>query len=161
MEEWKPIEEDPRYEISNKGNVCNKDGLYLKPYYRKGYLHVKIGTIKNRIERKVHRLVAIAFIDNPNNLPDVNHKDEIKDNNVYTNLEWCTKSYNNTYGSRIAKAKEALFVKVCKYSKDNVFIEEYKSIDEASKINNILACNITNTLKRKQKTAGGFIWKYK
>ena len=108
----------------------------------------------------VHRLVAENFLSNPNNLPCVNHKDENKENNYYTNLEWCSKQYNNTYGTRIEKAKQKLFVKVQKFTLDNTFIEEYNSIDEAGNSSNISPCNISNTLKGKQKTAGGFIWKY-
>lgn len=162
MEEWKRINNYPNYEISNYGNIRNSiTKIKIIPYKRKGYLFIKVSNTIKRQEYRVHRLVGIYFIANPNNYPDINHKDENKENNHFSNLEWCTKQYNNTYGTRIDKAKQKLFIKVQKYSKDNIFIEEYNSIDEAGLLNNILPCNISNVLNGKQKTAKGFIWKYK
>ena len=95
------------YMVSNWGRVKSikfgKERI-LKPVTNSsGYLLV--GLYKNNIEKKysVHRLVAEAFIPNPYNLPQVNHKDENKQNNVVSNLEWCTHEYNNTYGTRIER----------------------------------------------------------
>lgn len=108
---WRDIKGyEGKYQISNFGRVRNvKTGKVLKLYpNEKGYLRIHIG----KKQYRVHRLVAIAFIPNPNNYPDVNHKDENKQNNfVYidengnyvpelSNLEWCTKSYNHSYGTR-------------------------------------------------------------
>lgn len=77
-------------------------------YYRKGYCLVKLSINGKSQEHKVHRLVAKAFIDNPNNYDCVNHKDENKSNNTVENLEWCTRAYNNTYGTRIHRQKITL-----------------------------------------------------
>ena len=99
------------YKVSDKGNIYSverKDsrgqkcgGRMLKPRYDKdGYLIVTL--YKNGAEKKkrVHRLVTEVFIPNPNGLPQVNHKDEIKDNNNVENLEWCTSAYNVNLGTR-------------------------------------------------------------
>ena len=99
------------YQVSNKGNVHSVaridsigrkiGGRTLKPrYHRDGYLQVilcKNGIRKNKL---IHRLVLEAFVENPNNLPEVNHKDENKINNGLSNLEWCDTSYNNNHGTR-------------------------------------------------------------
>lgn len=77
-------------------------------YYRKGYCLVKLSNKGKSKEYKVHRLVAIAFIDNPNHYDCINHKDEIKTNNYVDNLEWCDHQYNNTYGTRIQKQSASL-----------------------------------------------------
>ena len=105
------------YKVSNKGNVrsvARKDsigrkcgGRMLKPLSHKvGYLQVQLhknGKMKNKY---IHRLVAEAFIPNLNNLPEVNHIDEIKDNNELSNLEWCTRQYNNNHGTRIERVSK-------------------------------------------------------
>ena len=114
-EVWKDVAGyEGYYQVSNKGNVYSverKDsrgqkcgGRTLKPVYDKdGYL---IATIyKNGVEKKkrVHRLVVEAFLPNPKNLPEVNHIDEVKDNNELSNLEWCDTRYNNNHGTRIER----------------------------------------------------------
>ena len=111
------------YKVSNKGNVYSverKDsrgqrcgGRILKPKYsRGGYLMVhlyKNGKMKAKI---VHRLVAESFLPNPNGLPQVNHRDEIKDNNNVGNLEWCDSKYNMNYGTRTERVAQAQSKKV-------------------------------------------------
>ena len=107
--EWRTIEEAPKYEVSNYGDVRNKKkGTEIKGSIDKdGYPRVLITNKEGkRVTRFRHRLAAIAFLPNPDNLPQVNHKDENKLNNNVENLEWCTGQYNLTYGNRIAKAME-------------------------------------------------------
>jgi hypothetical protein len=77
---------------TNKG-VVRKEKL-LKPSLKNRYLSVTLSKDSVKIYPNIHRLVAIHFIDNPNNLPCVNHKDGNKHNNIHTNLEWCTYSQN-------------------------------------------------------------------
>jgi hypothetical protein len=111
---WKPIPGyEGYYEVSNTGKVRSltrtvimKDGKprpikgrELKPKINNGYPTVNLsknGTVKTI---RIHRLVALTFIPNPDNLPIINHKDENKQNNNVNNLEWCTYEYNNNYGN--------------------------------------------------------------
>ena len=104
MEEWRDIKGyEGLYQVSSIGNVrstkrAGTQGKYIKPRIdNDGYNCVRLsknGVMKNHF---VHRLVAIAFIENENAYPCVNHKDENKSNNVVSNLEWCSVAYNNTY----------------------------------------------------------------
>ena len=100
MEEWKVIEEFPRYSISNYGRVKNNETNYILVggHDRDGYNQVTLCYNGTQYNRRICRLVAIAFLENPNNLPFVNHKDEDKSNDNVNNLEWCTVKYNNNYG---------------------------------------------------------------
>ena len=102
MEEWRNIQGHEGYQASNTGRVrdINK-GIILTQYNRNklGYKAVTIGGKPI----SVHRLVAQAFIPNPNNLPMVNHKDENPSNNCVENLEWCDAKYNCNYGTRIKR----------------------------------------------------------
>lgn len=95
------------YEVSNFGRVRSfLRGKIRKLSNENGYMRIilyKNGSIK---KFNVHRLVAMAFIPNPDNLPCINHKDENKSNNHVDNLEWCDYTYNNNYGNRIEKARE-------------------------------------------------------
>lgn len=95
------------YEVSNLGNVKSlRRGKLMKLGNCHGYLAVNLRKDNKPQKFTVHRLVAKAFIPNPDNLPFINHKDEIKTNNCIDNLEWCTAQYNNTYGTSIKRRIE-------------------------------------------------------
>ena len=101
MTQWKTIEHYPDYEVSNKGLVRNKvSGKVLKPEKTNGgYLRVALGNDEGYKKKKVHRLVAEAFIDNPNpeEYDQVNHKNLCKTDNNAENLEWCSDSFNKRH----------------------------------------------------------------
>lgn len=115
-ESWKDIEGyEGLYQVSNLGNVKSlknnktKKEKILKPFKtRKGYLQVILCKNKTIKRFSVHRLVANAFIENPNNYPCVNHKDECGTNNVVENLEWCTYKYNTNYGTCIERRAKSI-----------------------------------------------------
>lgn len=120
QEIWKDIPNfEGIYQVSNFGNVKVLDryvnsaiknntkvkrvGKMLKQYNKQNYYQVTLTVNNKRTYCKVHRLVALAFIPNPNNFPQVNHKDENTFNNHVENLEWCTAKYNCNYGTRNSK----------------------------------------------------------
>ena len=151
------------YEVSNKGRVRNVEtGKLLKPQKDDiGYLHVDL--CKNRIHKttRIHRLVAKAFIPNPQNLPQINHKDEDKTNNVVSNLEWCTAQYNSNYGNRIERVAEKLSKPVLQYDLLGNFIREWPSLRKVEEETGIPHSNISRCCLGKLNSTGGFIWKYK
>lgn len=167
---WKPIlNYEGLYEVSNWGRVKSirfgKERI-LKPGTNKyGYSIVilcKNGKVKSF---SVHRLVAEAFIPNTHNYPCVNHKDECKTNNNVNNLEWCTYTYNNNYGTkieRISKNRDTskYFKPILQYTLDGVFVREWKSIAEAGR-NGFNQGHITDCCRGVRKTHKGFIFKYK
>lgn len=115
IEIWKPIKKyEGLYEISSLGRVkslnYNHTGKskILKPALRGGYLAVSLFKNNNLKTFPIHRLVAIAFIPNPNNFSQVNHKNEQKTQNYVTNLEWCTQKYNVNYGTRSKRVSETM-----------------------------------------------------
>ena len=100
-ERWKPIKGFPRYYISSFGRIWSdkQNRRYLSSHTDNcGYHHVRLYNNANQYTRLVHRLVAEAFVDNPNGYKEVNHIDEDKNNNRADNLEWCTRTYNILYG---------------------------------------------------------------
>ena len=102
MEEWKNIiGYEGLYEVSDKGNVRNVRRNTLLKLSKNNYGYIQVYLYKNGIKTgfKVHRLVAKAFIPNPDNLPQVNHKNEVKSDNCVDNLEWCDNYYNLMYGT--------------------------------------------------------------
>lgn len=88
------------YWVTKAGNILNKNGVVLKPYDNGyGYLIVDLRNGRLKKHERVHRIVAKAFVPNPQSFPEVNHKDEDKHNNSAKNLEWCDSSYNKRYGT--------------------------------------------------------------
>ena len=128
MEEiWKPIVGyEGYYEVSNLGRVRSMDkyvntkgdskrirnGRVLKGILCHNYVWVTLSKDNLKSKKRVHRLVAEAFIPNPDNLPCVNHKDENRSNNSIENLEWCTTEYNNNYGTRKEKLRKTSGIRV-------------------------------------------------
>ena len=110
-EQWKIIEEYPLYMASNLGRIKNiqTNHILAGGLDKDGYRQVTLQTGGKPVCRRVCRLIATTFIPNPNNLPCVNHKDEIKTNDCDWNLEWCTYKYNNIYGSRLNSSHNHLF----------------------------------------------------
>lgn len=114
IEIWKDIEGyEGLYQVSNFGNVkslnYNRSGKenILKPQKNENkYLHISLCKNKKQKTFLLHRLVALAFLKNPQNFPCINHKDENKENNHVDNLEWCTHEYNLKYGTRLEKISE-------------------------------------------------------
>lgn len=110
LEIWKQIKEYPRYSVSNLGRVKNNNtDKVLKGYMDfKGYQRVCIHCRDEGIRKdlKVHRLVAEAFVPNPDNKPQVNHIDGNKQNNAASNLEFCTNQENQLHAYRVLDSKE-------------------------------------------------------
>ena len=151
--------EVPNYEnylVDRKGNVYSKfSKRFLTPKKDKeGYLSVAFYGGEKPKYFKIHRLVAMMFIPNPDNLPQINHKDENKTNNSVENLEWCTGKYNVNYGTRTKKARIALGKKVYCYELDKVF----NSMLEARKETGAL--KIAEVCRGKFSQSGGYHWKF-
>ena len=159
---WRDIEGyKGLYQISNKGRVkrlykASERILKLHDNGR-GYLRVALTKESSLKFIMIHRLVAQAFIPNPNNLPEINHRDENKKNNCVENLEWCDRVYNINYGTRNERASR----KILQYSKSGEFIKEWPSALEVERVLDINNSHIIQCCKGKRKSAGGFIWRYK
>lgn len=158
QEIWKDIPDyEGLYKVSNFGNIKSvRKNKIMVPYSNHGYLQLCLR--KNNIAKtyKVHRLVAQAFIPNPNNLPCINHKDENPSNNYVNNLEWCSVEYNIKYGTRTEKTQK----EIKQYDLDGNFIKNWKSIIEIERVMNIPHNNIIYCCQNKRKTAGNYMWKY-
>ena len=172
---WKDIEGyEGLYEVSNMGRVkslgrtvrCNRGyriipEKILKGYDNShGYLQVKLYKDGNREQPFVHVLVATAFLDNPDNLPEVNHKDEDKTNNCVENLEWCSRLYNVNYGTGIKRRAEKRSKPVFSVNKETGLIMYWESTKEAERCTGIPHQNIIKCCKGKLNSAGNHIWFY-
>ena len=144
------------YAVTSCGKVWSyRNECFLKPRAnRGGYLYVNLFKDGEKKTYYVHRLVAEAYIPNTENLPQINHKDENKTNNCLQNLEWCDAKYNANYGTRNEKIKKPIL----QYDLDGNLIREWGcAADVGKEVNG----NICHCLKGRQKSAYGYIWKYK
>lgn len=143
-----------------KGNNLKENPKILTPGVDSyGYNIVSLCNGETKKTVTVHKLVAEAFIPNPNGLPCINHKDENKLNNCIENLEWCTVEYNNSYGTKGERVSQTLKKKVYQYDQEMNLINIYDGAIDAEKQTGVSRSNICICLKGKTKTAGGFIWK--
>lgn len=191
FEVWRTVDGyEGLYEVSNFGRVrsCDRwlnNAIGTTRFYQSKILKVKVckgyemvnlsdgGKVKTVT---VHRIVAQAFIPNPQNFPCINHKDENKLNNFVwvnpdgtvdpekSNLEWCTIKYNVNYGTGLKKSLKNRKGKtaekpVLQFTKEGEFIERYDSVMEAERKTGVGNWQIRDVLKGKHKTTGGYIWK--
>ena len=163
-----------RYQISTLGNAISVDRyveypdghkIHLKRKKLKtkinnsGYEVLSIHTKEGYFDKTIHTLVAETFIPNPLNLPEVNHKDEVKTNNRRWNLEWCSSEYNKHYGTAIKRRVEKQSKKVYQYNLKGELVNTWISVAEAGR-NGYDAKNISACCLGKHKTHKGFIWSY-
>ena len=186
--QWKPVKGyENYYHVSNAGDVLNvARQRMLKPKLSKtGYFRVNLSVKGKARSFSVHRLVAIAFIENVNNAPTVNHINELKTDNRVCNLEWMTNAQQNTHGTRLERARMSTDYKARKidhyaiaakidYSKINEaqmkavkqltlegkIINIYKSISSAAREIGISSARICEVAKGRRKTANGYRWEY-
>ena len=162
--EWKTITEASNYEVSTDGQVRNRTTKkILKGRLSKnGYLQVsiKIDATQKFCNRYIHRLVALHFIQNPNNKREVNHIDGNKENNTLSNLEWVTSSENQKHRHLIGNKKTSNR-HIGMFNKKGEMVKDFNSILEAvAYFNKTSRVNIDNALQGKQYTAYGYVWKY-
>ena len=151
------------YKVSSYGRIYSEfKNKLLKPENVNGYLRVTL--CKNKSEHKrffVHRIVASAFLDNPMNLPFINHKNQLRTDNNVSNLEWCDSVYNNNYADRTIKAAKSKSLPILQFDLHDKLIQEWSSAKEAEIELGISRGRICNVCKGKRSTAGGYKWKYK
>jgi len=176
---WKVIDNFSNYEISSFGNLRNKTTKYiLNPCIKNGYLGTSIKNDSgNRKSMKMHRLVALSFISNPENKYSVNHIDHNKLNNIWTNLEWATSIEQNKHKRKPKKEIQELISSRAVYRIDkytNQKLEYYKTIRSASQwifdnnLTSVKPFNNGNNIKtkisavcqKKRNTTFGYKWEY-
>ena len=188
-EEWRDIEGyEGYYQVSNLGRIRRLERL-VDHWRKNGHLRTQperilkqwVGNNRHRasvalckegktIRIPVHRLVAMAFIPNPHNLPCINHKDENPHNNKAENLEWCTYEYNANYGTRNERIAKANGLKVEQYTLDGKYVATFDSVADAGRTLGKKPSAIAVVAKGdgywsrgkfyKAKQAYGYIWKY-
>ena len=151
------------YQITDDGRVWSKKSeKYLKPIDVCGYFRISLYKENKLFLKYIHQLVAEAFLSNPNNYKEINHKDEDSHNNFFNNLEWCDHTYNIRYGTRTKRQIDSISKKVYQYTKTLNLVKEYKSCTEAERENpNFNHRGISYACIGKLKTYKGYIWSHK
>ena len=172
-EVWKSVKGyESLYEVSNMGRVRNAKGKILSPQKRQhGYLCVQLHgkgghATRNMKTFSIHRLVAEAFIPNPNGLEEVNHLDEDKANNMVDNLEWINHADNTNYGTCQRRRAQKLINgirsrRVMQFTVDGKFVKEFPSIAEVERQLGYCGGNIHHAASKKpNQYAYGYVWKF-
>lgn len=180
MNDWKEIKDfEGLYEVNSIGqvkslskNVGSGEGYKTKEFimlvqkYKAGYLYYSLCKKGNRKKMKAHRLVAIAFIDNPENKKEVNHIDGNKQNNHVSNLQWCTQSENtlHAYKTGLMKPKKGVknrrSIPVLQYDMNGNFISRFNGVREAMRETGCDVGDICACCKGKKKHVKKYVWKY-
>lgn len=182
VEVWRPVRNfEGLYEVSNLARVRSLDrvvrggnamsdnypinlkGRILKQCMAgNGYLFVVLCKDGKHKHVTVHRLVAETFIPNPDNLPEINHKDENKSNNVVSNLEWCDRSYNVNYGTSLEKRSRKCFKCIEQLTLDGQHVAYYESTAELERSSNgrYSTTAIYNAARGRSSCSGGYKWRY-
>lgn len=162
---WKDVVGyDGLYQVSNLGRVKSVGSYYHKEiilkeqFFKQGYSKTTLYKKGKPKSFKTHRLVALAFIHNPENKPQINHKDGNKSNNCVDNLEWVSAKENMQHALKTGLRTFESICKPVKQIKNNVVVATYVSKNDAQRKTGIN--NIEKVLKGKLKTAGGFYWEY-
>ena len=164
---WKDIKGlEGKYQISNMGRVkslhynwSDSERMLIPHVQRTGYLCVNIG---GKL-RTIHRLVAESFIENPNNLSQVNHIDGNKRNNTVENLEWCSPSENLNHAYKIGlkvATSNHLKKRTLQFDLDRNLIKEWECTKDIERVLNINHSNISACCNGRLKTSGGYVWRY-
>lgn len=167
IEIWKDIVDyEGKYQVSNFGNIRSLPVKSKTKYFKGsnliqftdccGYLCVNL----SRKLYKVHRLVANAFIPNPDSLPCINHKDENKHNNRVDNLEWCTYKYNANYGTRNERISKNGGRKIIQYDLNGIELNRWNSIESAAIYYGVKRTTICGCCAGRCNTVKGYIWRY-
>lgn len=177
MENWKTMELYPKYEVSTEGRVRNAEThrIYSQRLDKSGYLRMELWLNNGkRINMAVHRMVAMCYLDNPQNLPEVNHKNKIKTDNRPENLEWVTRQQNMDHRNADEKIQQQMHdaglklkewnlkhtaKRVASYDLDGNLIKIYPSLISAEREAGINRKYIRACLKGERQSAGGRIWK--
>lgn len=171
--QWKQIVDFPKYEVSNYGEIRHIATGYIKSQHRDlfGYMVVALSVINKKVKLvKVHRLVAEAFIPNPEDKPQVNHIDGDKTNNCVDNLEWATAKENIQHCYRVLGYKGSHYGKLGKDNeqarivlqiKNGTIIAKFYGLREAAESINKGVSHIGECCLGQRKSAYGYKWKYK
>ncbi len=167
-EVWKPIAGyEGLYEVSNFGRVrnaskahCAKGGILKPQADSAGYCRINVYKCGKMVHKLVHRVVAEAFVENPLNKSEVNHKDGNKANNIATNLEWVTPKENIKHS--IQNGLRSNRTPVDMYTKSGLFLRSFESLSDAAKHTGAKVHNISRCCagRKGYKTAFGYVWKY-
>mgnify|MGYP001625076177 CR=1 FL=1 len=160
--EWREVKEYSNYEVNQLGEIRHKKRQkILKPRSNNGgYQYVNFKINGKNTNFAVHRIVANAFIPNPNGYTEVNHKDYNKKNNCVDNLEWVSSSQNKQHSYLKQENKKSRGKAVNQYTKEGIFLKTFDSVSDAAKELGCCIAAISNCCLGRTKTSQGFRWSF-